>query len=155
MSCCPFDLGDYFFGELGHSERGQVEAHLQSCMGCREELERLRGTQQALLRLKDEEIPRRIAFVSDKVFEPSRAARWWAALPKMALAAGLMLLVFLAGATWNSNRSEARVERAMQAMDARHEAEMRNAEQAFEQLDKEVKFLYRQSVDVRPAALRQ
>ena len=155
MSCCPFDLRDYFFEELGHGERGQVEAHLQTCLNCREELERLRGTQQALLRLKDEEIPRRIAFVSDKVFEPSGAARWWAALPKMALAAGLMLLVFIAGATWNSNRSEAQIARAMQVMEARHDAEMRNAEQVFEQLDKEVKFLYRQSAEMRPAALRQ
>ncbi len=40
---------------------------------CREELDRLNLTRSALVSLEDEEIPRRIAFVSDRVFEP----RWW------------------------------------------------------------------------------
>ena len=155
MNCSPFDLRDYWFEELAAEERLEVERHLAGCTGCREELERLRGTQQALLRLKDEEIPRRIAFVSDKVFEPSRAARWWAALPKMALAAGLMLLVFLAGATWNSNRSEAQIARAMQVMEARHDAEMRDVRDAYELVIKQMNMLYRQSAEVQPAALRQ
>src|SRR5205814_3061629 len=40
---------------------------------CREELAELRLTLDTLSTLREEEIPRRIAFVSDKVFEP----RWW------------------------------------------------------------------------------
>src|SRR5258708_37318755 len=36
-------------------------------------------TQAALFSLRDEEIPQRIAFVSDKVFEPSPWRRWWSA----------------------------------------------------------------------------
>lgn len=80
MSCPPFDLRDYFLKELAESDRRQVEQHLRGCPGCRDELDRLRLTEAALLTLRDEDIPQRIAFVSDKVFEPSPARRWWTAL---------------------------------------------------------------------------
>lgn len=79
MSCSPFDLRDYALSELADSERRLVEAHVQSCAACGEELERLRATRAALLSLADEEIPQRIGFVSDRVFEPSAPRRWWAA----------------------------------------------------------------------------
>lgn len=79
MSCSPFDLRDYFFQELADPQQRQVEAHVKDCQPCREELDQLRLTQAALFSLRDEEIPQRIAFVSDPVFEPSRARRWWAA----------------------------------------------------------------------------
>ncbi len=79
MSCPPFDLKDYFLGELPEHDRRQVDQHLGACGGCREEVERLRLTATALRALPDEEIPQRIAFVSDKVFEPSPARRWWQA----------------------------------------------------------------------------
>jgi anti-sigma factor RsiW len=80
MSCSPFDLRDYFFQELSdpHRQR-QVEAHVKTCAPCREELDRLRLTGAALRSLADEEIPQRIAFVSDKIFEPSPWRRWLAA----------------------------------------------------------------------------
>jgi len=77
MSCSPFDLKDYFFEELGGAERQQVEAHVTACRVCREELSRLRLTGTTLLSLREEEIPRRIAFVSDQIFEPSPWRRWW------------------------------------------------------------------------------
>jgi hypothetical protein len=77
MSCSPFDLKDYFFEELDGAERKQVEAHVTACRTCREELSRLRLTGTTLLSLREEEIPRRIAFVSDAVFEPSPWRRWW------------------------------------------------------------------------------
>jgi hypothetical protein len=79
MSCSPFDLRDYFFGELPESSRLEVQRHLRTCGTCREELDRLGLTQAALLTLRDEEIPKRIGFVSDKVFEPSGLQRWWGA----------------------------------------------------------------------------
>ena len=79
MSCSPFDLRDYFLQELTDPQRRQVEAHVQICSTCREEMERLRVTEAALFSLREEEIPQRIAFVSDPVFEPSRAQRWWKA----------------------------------------------------------------------------
>ncbi len=79
MSCSPFDLRDYFLQELTDPQQRQVEAHVKTCPPCREELERLQMTEAALYRLRDEEIPQRIAFVSDKIFEPSPARRWLAA----------------------------------------------------------------------------
>jgi hypothetical protein len=42
-------------------------------------LERLRLTEAALFSLRDEEVPQRIAFVSDKIFEPAPWRRAWAA----------------------------------------------------------------------------
>jgi anti-sigma factor RsiW len=95
MSCSPFDLRDYFLKELPDPERRQVDSHLKSCPACREELDRLRLTEAALFSLRDEEIPQRIAFVSDKVFEPSPARRWWSALwssgPRLGFASAAML----------------------------------------------------------------
>jgi hypothetical protein len=79
MSCSPFDLKDYFLRELPDPQQRQVKAHVKLCQPCREELDRLRVTEAALLCLRDEEIPQRIAFVSDKIFEPSPWRRWWAA----------------------------------------------------------------------------
>ena len=80
MSCSPFDLRDYYFKDLGENERRLTEAHVKTCAHCREELDRLRGTETALLALPDEEIPQRIGFVSDAVFQPSAFRRGWDAL---------------------------------------------------------------------------
>ncbi|MBZ5625575.1 MAG: zf-HC2 domain-containing protein [Acidobacteriia bacterium] len=79
MTCSPFDLRGYFLRELPDPQQRQVEAHVKQCQPCREELDRLRVTEAALLSLRDEEMPQRIAFVSDKIFEPSPWRRWWAA----------------------------------------------------------------------------
>lgn len=79
MSCSPFDLRDYVLNELADSECRQVETHVTSCAACGEELNRLRATQTALMTLAEEEIPQRIGFISDRVFEPSAPRRWWAA----------------------------------------------------------------------------
>jgi hypothetical protein len=79
MTCSPFDLRDYFLRELPDPQQRQVEAHIRLCQSCSEELDRLRVTEAALLLMHDEEIPQRIAFVSDKIFEPSPWRRWWAA----------------------------------------------------------------------------
>jgi anti-sigma factor RsiW len=79
MSCSPFDLRDYYLKELTDPQQRQVEAHVKDCTACREELQQLRLTQAALFSLRDEEIPQRIAFVSDPVFEPSAAHRLWTA----------------------------------------------------------------------------
>ena len=73
MNCALVDLKAYFLGELDSHERTLVESHASACQNCHEELERLRITQTALAALPQEEVPQRIAFVSDKVFEP----RWW------------------------------------------------------------------------------
>src|ERR1035441_7151803 len=97
MSCSPFDLRDYFLKELPDSEQRQVEAHVRNCQPCLEELDRLRLTEAALFALREEEIPRRIGFVSDQVFEPSPWRRWWAGLwgstARLAFASAAMLSI--------------------------------------------------------------
>jgi anti-sigma factor RsiW len=95
MSCSPFDLRDYFLKELPDKERRQVEAHVRNCPSCREELDRLGLTQAALFTLRDEEIPQRVAFVSDPIFEPSPWRRAWAGLwnsgPRLGFVSAAML----------------------------------------------------------------
>src|SRR5450759_5417462 len=81
MSCSSFDSEPeskpdwkaYVLRELGQDAHRQAEAHLAACSTCHEEVATLRLTLDTLSTLREEEMPRRIAFVSDKVFEP----RWW------------------------------------------------------------------------------
>jgi anti-sigma factor RsiW len=91
MSCSLVDLKAYVVGEVSRQERGAVEDHVRGCQSCREELDRLELTRSALAALEDEEIPRRIAFVSDRVFEP----RWWQTMwhsgPAMGFASAALL----------------------------------------------------------------
>ncbi len=75
---------DYAFDELPASERRELEHHLAGCEACATELEQLRLTTAALRSLPEQEIPQRIAFVSDKIFEPSPAARFLTWLRKSA-----------------------------------------------------------------------
>ena len=95
MSCSPFDLKDYFLQELPSAQRVQVEGHVKNCLPCREELERLQLTGAALFTLRDEEIPQRIAFVSDQIFEPSPLRRWcsgfWGSTARLGFASAAML----------------------------------------------------------------
>jgi anti-sigma factor RsiW len=95
MSCSPFDLKDYFLKELPAPERQQVDLHLKTCPACREEVDRLRLTEAALASLRDEEIPRRLAFVSDKIFEPSPWARFWSSGARLGFASAATLSVAL------------------------------------------------------------
>ena len=68
---------DYAFDELAPAERQAMEQHMVSCADCAAELDRLRLTTAALRVLPDMEVPRRIAFVSDRVLEPKQS--WWSA----------------------------------------------------------------------------
>jgi anti-sigma factor RsiW len=97
MSCSlsdlKLDLKAYALGEVTKQERSAVEDHVRGCQSCHEELDRLNLTRSALASLEDEEIPRRIAFVSDQVFEP----RWWQTIwhsgPVMCFASAALLAV--------------------------------------------------------------
>ena len=91
MSCAPDDLKDLFFGEIDARERKRVEEHVADCANCRTEYDRLQITQAALLSVSEEELPRRIAFISDKVFEPRWYRKLWNSGPKLAFAAAAML----------------------------------------------------------------
>lgn len=103
MSCSPFDLRDYFLQELDAPQRRLVESHVKTCPACHAELDRLQLTESALLTLREEEIPQRIAFVSDPVFEPSPLRRFfsdfWGSAGRLGFASAAMLstaLVFFA-----------------------------------------------------------
>jgi hypothetical protein len=131
MSCSPFDLRDYFLRELPDKDRRQVEAHVRSCPSCREELDRLGLTQAALFSLRDEEIPQRVAFVSDQIFEPSPWRRGWSALwasgPRLGFASAAMLSAALM--VFSLTRPAAVVQPAPQIVAAIPAAErMSNAE---------------------------
>jgi anti-sigma factor RsiW len=91
MSCSPFELKDYLLGELRESERKAVEQHVSSCAACRDELSALDVMRSALLSIPDEEPPRRIAFVSDAVFEPKWWQRLWRSGPQLGFASAAML----------------------------------------------------------------
>ena len=91
MSCSPFDLKDYFFGELSSAERSAVDQHVTACVSCREELGALNTTRAALMSVAEEEPPRRIAFVSDKVFEPTWWQKLWSSGPRLGFASAAML----------------------------------------------------------------
>jgi len=127
MSCSSVDLKAYQLGELAQSEKASVEDHVRACQGCRVELDRLRLTQSALLSLEDEEMPRRIAFVSDKVFEPRWWQTMWHSAPTMGFASAALLTAAIlvhgftrpvpaaTTATVDTAQIEQRIEREVQA----------------------------------------
>ncbi len=108
MNQAPHDLRDYLLEELDARERAEIESWLAGSAEGREELERLRATHSALLSLPAEEPQRRIAFVSDKIFEPSpwaRLTRWFQLEgPRFALGLAAMLAVLFAGAALTEPR---------------------------------------------------
>jgi anti-sigma factor RsiW len=95
MNCSPYDLKDFFFGELPAGQRSAVEQHIDTCEACRHELSGLKLTQTALLSVSEMEPPRRIAFVSDKLFEPSWWQRFWRSAPRLGFASAAMLAAAL------------------------------------------------------------
>ena len=90
---CGVDLKAYVVGEVTEREKLAVEDHVRICQSCHEELDRLNLTQSVLATLREEEPPRRIAFVSDRVFEP----RWWQTMwhsgPAMGFASAALLSI--------------------------------------------------------------
>lgn len=91
MNCSSADLKAYFLGEVARAEKTSVEDHVHGCQSCREELERLKLTDAALRSLTEEEPPQRIAFVSDKVFEPRWYQTIWRSGPAMGFASAVLL----------------------------------------------------------------
>ncbi len=101
MQQTPYNLHDYVLGELDASQQAEVEAYLADSAEARNEVERLRLTLTALEGLPAEEPPRRIAFVSDKIFEPTGWARLRSWLtggaPGMAFGAAACIAVLFGG----------------------------------------------------------
>ncbi|MBM3760597.1 MAG: hypothetical protein FJW36_10170 [Acidobacteria bacterium] len=87
------DLNAYALGEGTPAEREAAAQHLKNHLEAHEDFERLAITLTALQSIREEEIPRRIAFVSDPVFEPSLWQRFWSSTPRLTFAGAALLAV--------------------------------------------------------------
>jgi hypothetical protein len=111
------DWKSYALGELDARARQEAESHVAACADCQDELAGLRVTLDAMATLREEELPRRIAFVSDKVFEP----RWYEKLflrPSFA-AAGLIAAAILVHAFVRPVSTPANAPQTMAQVDTR------------------------------------
>jgi anti-sigma factor RsiW len=127
-------LRDYAFDEIPAAERPAFERHLAACAECAAELDRLQLTTAALRILPDREPPQRIAFVSDRVFAPSRI---WNLAPWFGFASAAVMAVLLAVNIYHrqpveemlkqARAEDARIFRAeLVSIEKRHEQERRN-----------------------------
>ena len=139
MTCENFDWKAYALGELSPTDKREAESHASACPNCRTEIASLRLTLDAMATLKDEEVPHRIAFVSDKVFEP----RWWQTLWNPTFAAAALVAVAILAhammerttATVTQARIDAAVTRAVSDIEVRQQA-------AYEMMNKQFKQMY-------------
>jgi hypothetical protein len=142
------DWKAYVLRELNADTARQAETHLTNCSDCREELGTLRLTLDTLSTLREEEMPRRIAFVSDKVFEP----RWWQRALNPTFAAGVLVAVaILIHGSMRTGRTgqdqvdaavDKAVAQAVSQVEARHMQEIRAMYEQIEVRDKQVSNMY-------------
>jgi anti-sigma factor RsiW len=135
------DWKAYLLGELNPEVSRQAETHLAACSICHEEVATLRVTLDTLSTLREEEVPRRIAFVSDKVFEP----RWWQRVFSPTFAAGaLVAAAILIHGSMRPGQAQvdAAVIKAISQVEARHTQEMEVLSDLIEQRDKQVANMY-------------
>ncbi len=149
MSCESYDWKAYALGEMNASERNAAEGHAATCAACRDELASLRLTLDVMSTLREEEVPRRIAFVSDKVFEP----RWWQRIWNPTFAAACVIAAAIlvhAFVRTGGDRSviEAQVNtavtKAVAQVEARHDQEAAEMVGAYDLLNKQFRQVYRQ-----------
>jgi anti-sigma factor RsiW len=140
--------------ELAAAEHRSVESHLEECLACREELERLRLTRAALHSLPDEEIPYRIAFVSDKIFEPGGWAWLWNSAPRLGfvsaaiLAAAILVHAFVRPAGAPTAAQTAAMEaRIRSAVTRSVEADLVPVVENFQMLQKRATVFYRANLE--------
>jgi anti-sigma factor RsiW len=148
MSCELHDWKAYALGELAANERREAEAHAATCEGCREELAHVRLTIDTLAALREEEVPRRIAFISDKVFE----ARWWDIFLKPSFAAACVVAAaivmhgYMMRPAMDDAEIQARVDQAVSKAVA--DVEQRNTE-AVNVVGKKVTDFYIESTGIK------
>jgi len=134
--------------ELGQDAHRQAEAHLATCSICHEEVATLRLTLDTLSTLREEEMPRRIAFVSDKVFEP----RWWQRVFNPTFAAGVLVAAailihgFMGTGHTSQDQVDAAVTKAVSQVEARHMQEIQAMYEQLDVRDKQVANMYRNAV---------
>ena len=145
MNCEQYDWKGYALGELTGDERRAAEGHFAGCEGCRGELAQVRLTIDTMAALREEEVPRRIAFVSDKVFEP----RWWQMFLKPSFAAACVIAAailvhgfVMRPAAVDKAEIQAAVNKAVA------EVEQRN-ENAVNMVDKKFSSLYVQTTGIK------
>lgn len=79
MPCADFDWKGFVLNETPPDQRRTMEEHLKGCTACQREVEALGLTLVAVRQLPQHPIPRRLAFVSDPVFE----LPWWKRIWRM------------------------------------------------------------------------
>jgi anti-sigma factor RsiW len=95
MPCAEYDWKGFVLQEIPPEERRKMEEHLRGCAACRQEVDSLGLTIVAVRRLPQQPAPRRLAFVSDPVFE----LPWWKRMWRMpAPAWGFAGALVIAGA---------------------------------------------------------
>lgn len=158
------ELKDYLLGELTPAERRQVEERLAQDADYRLEYERLSLTQNALLAVPEPEMPRRIAFVSDPVFE--NKPTFWQRLfaPTWAYGCAAMLSCAIVGHGWlarsNGGLDEAtvnaRIEKAVgQAVaEVRQDSERKHA-QVVHAVEQTFEYMRKQSMRVERASYEE
>ena len=121
------DWKSYALGEMDVRTRQEAESHVAACADCQDELAGLRVTLDAMATLREEELPRRIAFVSDKVFEP----RWYEKLflrPSFAAAAviavAILVHAFMRPASTPANAPQTMAQMDTSAIESRVTAEV-------------------------------
>lgn len=153
MSCASFEANPsskpdwkaYVLRELDQNASREAEAHLATCSICHEEVATMRMTLDTLSTLREEEIPRRIAFVSDKVFEP----RWWQRVFSPTFAAGALVAtaILIHGFVRpGQDQVEAAVTKAVAQVEARHMQEIRAIAEQLDVRNKQVANMYRDAV---------
>lgn len=91
MNCGEFDLKGYFLAELPEEETARIQAHLEHCNRCRQELEQLQRVKRSIESLPELSPPARI-----RVLVPVVDRRFWLWWPVPAAIALAGLLVALA-----------------------------------------------------------
>jgi anti-sigma factor RsiW len=139
MSCASFDWKAYALNALDAEERREADTHAATCAHCREELATLRLTLDALSTLREEEVPRRIAFVSDKVFEP----RWWQVFLRPSFAAALVIaLAIVAHGFIVRSTADAAVAKAVAQVQEQNQKQMAGILHDYELFSKQLTSMY-------------
>jgi anti-sigma factor RsiW len=159
-NCEQCDWKAYALGELDANTRREAEAHAATCASCREELATLRLTLDAMATLRDEEMPRRIAFVSDKVFEPKWYQRLWS--PTFAGASVVAVAILIHGfarpvGAVDQARIQAQIQaqvdqavtKAVAQVEAKNQQQLEVMSDAVELLNKQFRRTYLQTGFVR------
>jgi anti-sigma factor RsiW len=147
VSCNSYDWKAYALGELNAADRRAAESHATSCPQCRQELAEARLTLDALSVLREEDPPRRIAFVSDKVFEP----RWWHSFLRPSFAAGALIAAailvhaFVRPAPVDDAAIQARINQAVARIEERQARQMEVVLSTVEMLEKQNRVMYVQN----------